>query len=132
MLVLRDGEQKRIEVELESLTEEVLASTAGARDSNEARGPLGIRVENLKDEWAERLGYEDEFGVLIMRVARGSEAAKRGLGRGMLIQAIKCEQVETVVDYEDALEKIKPGSAFMMRVLGERGTRLVGMRMPVN
>lgn len=132
LLVLRDGEQKRIEVELESLTEEVFASTAGSRDSNETRGPLGIRVESLKDEWAERLGYEDESGVMIVRVARGSEAAKRGLRRGMLIQEINDEQVETVEDYEDALEEIEPGSAFMMRVLGGRGTRLVGLRMPVN
>ena len=136
LLVLRDGKQKRIEVELESLTEEALATSAGTRDSNEARGPLGIRVENLKDEWAERLGYEDESGVVIVRVARGSEAAKRGLRRGELIQAIKRKQVETVVetveDYEDALEEIEPGDAFMMRVLGERGTRLVGMRMPAN
>ena len=132
LLVLRDGEQKRIEVELEALTEEVLATTAGTRDSDEARGPLGIRVENLKDEWAKRLGYEDESGVVIVRVARGSEAAKRGLRRGMLIQAINREEVETVEDYKDALEEIEPGNAFMMRVLGERGTRLVGMRMPVN
>ena len=132
MLVLRDGERKRIEVELESLTEEALATSAGTRDSNEARGPLGIRVENLKDEWAERLGYEDESGVVIVRVARGSEAAKRGLLRGMLIQEINDEQVETVEDYEDALEEVEPGSAFMMRVLGQRGTRLIGMRMPVN
>ena len=132
LLVLRDGERKRIKVELESLTEEALATSAGARDSNEARGPLGIRVENLKDEWAERLGYEEESGVVIVRVARGSEAAKRGLRRGMLIQEINDEQVETVEDYEDALGEIEPGSAFMMRVLGERGTRLIGMRMPVN
>ncbi len=132
LLVLRDGERKRIKVELESLTEEALATSAGARDSDEARGPLGIRVANLKDEWAERLGYEDESGVVIVRVARGSEAAKRDLRRGMLIQEINDEQVETVEDYEDALEEIEPGSAFMMRVLGERGTRLVGMRMPVN
>lgn len=132
LLVLRDGEQQRIKVELEALTEEALATTAGSRDSNEMRGPLGIRVENLKDEWAERLGYEDESGVMIVRVARGSEAAKRGLRRGILIQEINDEQVETVEDYEDALEKIKPGSAFKMRVLGARGTRLVGMRMPVN
>ncbi|MCY4603353.1 MAG: Do family serine endopeptidase [Gemmatimonadetes bacterium] len=132
LLVLRDGERKRIEVELESLTEEALATSAGTRDSNEARGPLGIRVENLKDEWAERLGYEDESGVVIVRVARGSEAAKRGLLRGMLIQEINDEQVETVEDYEDALEEVEPGSAFMMRVLGQRGTRLIGMRMPVN
>ena len=132
LLVLRDGERKRIKVELESLTEEALATSAGARDSNEARGPLGIRVENLKDEWAERLGYEEESGVVIVRVARGSEAAKRGLRRGMLIQEINDEQVETVEDYEDALGEIEPGDAFMMRVLGQRGTRLIGMRMPVN
>ncbi|MXW79470.1 MAG: Do family serine endopeptidase [Gemmatimonadetes bacterium] len=132
LLVLRDGKQKRIKVELEALTEEVLATTAGTRDSNEARGPLGIRVENLKDEWAERLGYEDESGVVIVRVARGSEAAKRGLRRGTLIQEINGEQVETVEDYEDVLGEIEPGSAFMMRVLGQRGTRLIGMRMPVN
>ena len=132
LLVLRDGKQKRIKVELEALTEEVFASTAGSRDSNEARGPLGIRVANLTDERAERLGYEDESGVVIVRVARGSEAAKRGLRRWMLIQEINDERVENVEDYEDALEEIEPGSAFKMRVLGERGTRLVGMRMPVN
>ncbi|MYC69831.1 MAG: Do family serine endopeptidase [Gemmatimonadetes bacterium] len=132
LLVLRDGKQKRIKVELEALTEEVLATTAGTRDSNEARGPLGIRVENLKDEWAERLGYEDEAGVMVVRVARGSEAAKRGLLRGMLIQEINDERVENVEDYEDALAEIEPGDAFMMRVLGQRGTRLIGMRMPVN
>ena len=132
LLVLRDGAKKRIEVELEALTEEVLASAAGAPDSNEARGPLGIRVENLKDEWAERLGYEDESGVLIVRVARGSEAAKRGLRRLMLIQQINGERVETVEEYEDALEAIEPGSAFMVRVLAEQGPRLVGLRMPAN
>ena len=132
LLVLRDGKQKRIKVELEALTEEVFAATAGARDSNEARGPLGIRVANLTDERAERLGYEDESGVVIVRVARGSEAAKRGLRRWMLIQEINDGQVETVEDYEDALAGIEPGDAFKMRVLGERGTRLVGMRMPVN
>ena len=132
LLVLREGAKKRIAVELEALTEEVLASATGARDANEARGPLGIRVENLKDESAERLGYEDEAGVLIVRVARGSEAAKRGLRRLMLIQQINGEQVETVEEYEDALAAIEPGDAFMMRVLGEQGTRLVGLRMPAN
>ena len=132
LLVLRDGERKRIEVELESLTEDALAATAGARDSNKEQGPLGIRVENLKEEWAQELGYEDESGVVIRQVARGSVAAKRGLRRGMLIQEVNRKQVKTVEDFEDALAEIKPGAAFVMRVLGERGTRLIGLRMPVN
>lgn len=132
LLVLREGEKKRVKVELESLTEEALASAAEPRDSNEARGPLGIRVEDLKDEWAERLGYQDESGVVIVQVARGSEAAKRGLRRWMLIQQINGEWVETVAEYEDVLEAIEPGDAFMVRVLGTQGTRLVGLRMPVH
>lgn len=132
LLVLREGEKKRVKVELESLTEEALASAAEPRDSNEARGPLGIRVEDLKDEWAERLGYQDESGVVIVQVARGSEAAKRGLRRWMLIQQINGEWVETVAEYEDVLEAIEPGDAFMVRVLGSQGTRLVGLRMPVH
>lgn len=132
LLVLREGEKKRVKVELESLTEEALSAAAEPRDSNEARGPLGIRVENLKDEWAERLGYQDESGVVIVQVARGSEAAKRGLRRWMLIQQINGEWVETVAEYEDVLEAIEPGDAFMVRVLGSQGTRLVGLRMPVH
>ena len=104
---------------MEALTEEALATSAGARDSQRGEGAVGDKGRELKDEWAERLGYEDESGVVIVRVARGSEAAKRGLRRGMLIQEINDEpQVETVEDYEDALEEIEPGSAFMMRVLG--------------
>lgn len=132
LLVLRDGDQKYIAVELEALTEEVLAATAGSRDTDEVWGPLGIKVADLKDEWAERLGYEAESGVLIMQVARGSEAAKRRLRPRMLIQEINGEPVETVEEYEDALEGIAPGSAFRMRVLSDQGTQSVGLRMPAS
>jgi len=50
----------------------------------------------------------------------------------MLIQEVNRKQVETVGDFEDALAAIAPGDAFMMQVLGQRGTRLIGMRMPAN
>ena len=140
--VLRDGQEKRIKVELEMLTEEVLAA-GRSRDAAEGeQEALGLKVQELTDELAERLGYEDENGVVIARVRRGSEAARRGLNRGMLIQevghkeeetqVIYRRQVKTVENFEDALADIEPGDSFIMRVLGQRGTRLVGLRMPAN
>ena len=142
LLVLRDGKEKRIKVELELRTEEAVAAGRSRDDTDAEQEALGLKVQELTDELAQRLGYEDEDGVLIARVKRGSEAARRGLRRGMLIQEVNRKQVETqevnrkqvetVEDLEDALAEIEPGDAFMMQVLGQRGTRLVGMRMPVN
>ena len=142
LLVLRDGKEKRIKVELELRTEEALASGRSRDDAEAEQEVLGLKVRELTAELAQRLGYEDENGVLIARVKRGSEAARRGLNRGMLIQevghkqeetqVIYRRQVETVEDLEDTLAEIEPGDAFMMRVLGQRGTRLIGMRMPAN
>ena len=142
LLVLRDGKEERIKVELELRTEEALAAGRSRDDADAEQEVLGLKVRELTAELAQRLGYEDENGVLIARVKRGSEAARRGLNRGELIQevghkqeetqVIYRRQVETVEDLEDALAEIEPGDAFMMRVLGQRGTRLIGMRMPVN
>ena len=132
LLVLRDGKEKRIKVELELRTEEALASGRSRDDAEAEQEVLGLKVRELTDELARRLRYEDEDGVVVARVERGSEASRRGLRRGMLIQEVNRKQVETVEDLEDALAEIEPGDAFMMRVLGQRGTRLIGMRMPVN
>ncbi len=140
--VLRDGKEKRIKVELEMLTEEALTAGLPRDDAVGEQEELGLKVQELTGELAQRLGYEDENGVVIARVKRGSEAARRGLQRGMLIQAIGHKQeetqtiyrrqVKTVENFEDALAEIEPGDTFMMQVLGQRGTRLVGLRMPAN
>ena len=132
LVVLRDGKKKRLKVVLEALTEDVLADNTRRDEEEELHGPFGVNVEELTDELAERLGYEDEYGVLVSQVKSGSEAARRGLKRGMLIQAINRMRVESVEDFADVVEEIEPGSAFMMRVKAQSGTRLVGMRMPID
>ena len=133
LLVLRNGNEKRIDVELGQLDEEVLAAGNPRGGDEKIQGPLGVRVEELTDELARQLGYEDERGVLVSRVAPGSEADRRGLDRGDLIQAINRIEVESVDDYEDLLSAIEPGDAFMMRVWSRdnNSSELVGMRMPI-
>ena len=136
LLVLRDGKEKRIKVELELRTEEALAAGRSRDDADVEHEVLGLKVQELTEELARRLRYEEENGVVVTRVERGSEASRRGLRQWMLIEEVNSKPVETVDDFEDALAEIEPGTAFMMRVRwqdGRReGTRLVGMRMPVN
>ena len=79
LLVLRDGKEKRIKVELELRTEEALAAGRSRDDADVEQEVLGLKVQELTAELAQRLGYEDENGVLIARVKRGSEAARSGV-----------------------------------------------------
>ena len=132
MVVLRDAKKKKLNVVWEELTEDALAENSSRQQEDESQGPLGVNVQELTNQLAKQLGYEDDYGVLVSRVKSGSEAARRGLRRGMLIQAINRMKVESVEDFADVLEEIEPGTAFMMRIKARRGTRLVGMRMPMD
>ena len=137
MLALRDGKEKRIKVELELRTKEALAAAGRSRDDADGEQEmLGLKVQELTDGLAQRLNYEEENGVVVTRVKRGSEASRRGLRRWMLIEKVNSKPVETVDDFADALAEIEPGAKFRMRVRWWDGrwerTRLVGMQMPVN
>ena len=69
-------------------------------------------MQALTPEIAGRLSYdEDTEGVVIARVRPGSEAARRGLRRGLLITGINRISVKSLSDYEEAIAEIGPGEA---------------------
>ena len=132
LLLLRDGDKKRISVSLDALTEDTLAMARGNRGSQQNEtGRVGLAVQELTSELAGRLGYREGVeGIVISGVRPGSEADRRGLRRGMLITGVNRFRVSTVKDYEDALEEIAPGEAFMLRVRDRNEKGLMAMRMP--
>jgi len=133
LLVLRNGKEKRLKVELEALTEEALAANDAENDNSEVDpGQLGLAVQELTPELSSRLGYEDMEGVLVVQVRPGSEAARRGLERGLLIVGINRTMVKSLRDYKEVLSQIEPGEAFTLRVRSRNNKRLLGMRMPEN
>lgn len=133
LLVLRSGDKKRLKVELEALTEAALASNeAESDDAQVDPGKLGLAVTELTPELANRLGYEEMEGVLVAQVRPGSEAARRGLQRGLLIVGINRTVVQSLEDYREALSQIESGEAFTLRVRSRNSKRLLGMRMPEN
>jgi len=132
LILLRDGDQKRISVSLDALTEDTLALARGNRGAQQNEtGRVGLAVQELTSELSSRLGYREGVeGILISGVRPGSEADRRGLRRGMLITGVNRLRVATVKDYKDALEDIVPGEAFMLRVRDRNEKGLMAMRMP--
>ena len=134
LLLLRDGDKKRISVSLDALTEDRLALTRGNRGAQQSEaGRVGLAVQELTSELSSRLGYREGVeGILISGVRSGSEADRRGLRRGMLITGVNRFRVTTVEEYKEALEDIAPGEAFMLRVRDRNEKGLMAMRMPKN
>jgi len=128
LLVLREGKKKKIEVELEQLTEEAFAASSVPDRADE--GKLGLEVQELAPEIARQLGYEGEKGVVVSQVESGSEAARRGLRRGDLIQEVNRRPVDTLEDFEKEMGKVKPGEAVLLLIRRDGATRFLGLRIP--
>jgi serine protease Do len=56
-------------------------------------------VRDLTADLAERYGYEEQTGVIVTRVAPGSEAAEKGLRAGYMILQVNRQPVSNVEQY---------------------------------
>lgn len=110
LTVLRGGtEEKQLTVKLVERTAEVV-------DRSEQRvlrvglteSFAGIRVRNLTAAVAERYGYaSDETGVIVTEVEAGSDAEKKGIRPGYLIQEMEWRPVADLETYSRLVEKLK-------------------------
>ncbi|MBT6147520.1 MAG: Do family serine endopeptidase, partial [Gemmatimonadetes bacterium] len=126
--LIREGRERTVTVTLAARPEK----TAAATSETEQDERLGLRVRSLTDDVAERYGFEDETGVIISRVSRGSRAAHAGLQSADLIVEVNRVPIASLEDYEDALEGAT-GTALLMIRRATRGgiaTDVVALRLP--
>lgn len=122
LTILRDGKRKAITVALGARPDEkVLASGSESK----AEKQLGLSVQTLTSEMSQRLGYEGLSGVVVTEVAAGSPADEKGIQPGDLITEVNREVVRNLRQWNDAVNKAVEKGKILLRVRGERGTRLV-------
>lgn len=113
--VLRKGnQQKRLTVKLEKRTEEAIArlneehSAAEPETEGQQAEFAGLRVQNLTSAFAERYGYSpDEKGVIVTRVASGSDAEKKGIKPGSLIQEMEYQIIKDLDAYSAVARQVE-------------------------
>ena len=113
MAVVRKGKRIEKTAILGTLPGELERTAAGGRPG-EAPGKLGITVQNLSDELAERFGYEEQSGVVVTAVEPGSPAAAAGIQAGVLIQEVNREPVHNLRDFGAAMRET--GDSVLLRI----------------
>jgi serine protease Do len=82
-----------------------------------SKGPdLGISVENLTGKIRQQTGYEEE-GVIVSQVRRYGPAFEAGIRRGDLITAIEGNEITSVSQYNDAINKLEEGDVAIFNVM---------------
>ncbi|MEN6336451.1 MAG: PDZ domain-containing protein, partial [Phycisphaerales bacterium] len=109
MLVLRNGERTTISATLDTRpsAEQLQNRQRRQRPPEEEQAPerLGLTVRDMTSEQAQRFGYEQQEGVIITRVAPGSEAAEKGLRAGYVIREVNRKPVGNVEQYRKAISQ---------------------------
>jgi serine protease Do len=122
LTVLRDGKKKKITVTLDKRPD---SSTLASGGESRADEELGVLVQTLTRELAERLDYEGLSGVVVTEVEAGSPADERGIQPGDLITEVNRESVRNLRQWNEALGKAAEKGKVLLRVRNEGGTRLV-------
>lgn len=81
---------------------------------------LGLHVQNLDTESAQKLGYKDEKGVLVVKVGNDTPAAQAAIKPGSLIVAVNRNKVSDVAEFSKEIEiAAKDGRVLLMVKQGE-------------
>lgn len=93
------------------------AGRSGDQPGESAPVEFGLRVEDLSEDRAHRLGLEGQTGVVVTEVGPASFAEDLLFNRGDVIKEVNHQAVANVAEYRRAVAKLKPGQDVVFKVL---------------
>ncbi len=122
--VVRSGREMSFDVELARRSDD--GEAAAGEDSDPIQPlKLGITVQDLTKELAERIRVEIDGGVLVTEVESGSSADKAGIQRGDIIVEVNREKVERIDDFRAVLKKVRKDEKLLFLVQRGQGNRFI-------
>ena len=122
LVVIRDGKKKNLTVTLGTLTDEEMESGSAHVDTVTK---LGMAVQNLTEDLADRFGYQGLKGVIISDVESDSPAQLAGLRPGMLILEVNKKAISNTDEFLTVLKKANEKDSVLLLVQEENHTRYV-------
>jgi len=119
--VLRDGKRQTLAVTIGKLPDTVLTASTESHTPDK----LGLTVQNLTPELADRFGYQGEKGVVVTQVTPGSVAALAGIQPGMLIQEVNRRHVHNVQELKQAVRGSGNKKSVLLLVKDDKYSRYV-------
>ena len=119
---IRDKKERTVRVKLTELTDEQIEEALGI--TSRAEETLGLTVQDITPDLAERLELEVDKGVIVADVDEDSVAAGRGVRRGDLILEVNRKPIKTVAEFRKAVAEVKPGD-WIVLLLSRDNQRLI-------
>ncbi len=125
--ILRNGEEKTIKTRVGELPEDI--ARGGRGSVKEVERKLGLIVQDINPRIAKRFGIEEEGGVIITSVERGSVADEAGLRSGDLILEINKREIRDLNDYREVVDSLEEGKNALFLV--KRGGNTIYVALTV-
>jgi serine protease Do len=121
--VLREGKRMKLTIKIEEQPADMPAAIreggpgpGGKGAPGEAAQVMGMTLQELTPEIAERLGYSGQTGVVVSDVEANSGAANAGIQQGALILSVNRKPVKTVAELKEAISKAAEGQGILLLV----------------
>lgn len=116
VVLLRGGKRETLAVKIEELP----AQTAAEAKTEQTESNIGVTVDSLTPELAQRLGSKRTRGVVITNVTPGSIAAAAMLTRGDIITSVNGQEIESAKEFRRLLtdEALKKGVRLLIESNG--------------
>ncbi len=131
MVVVRDGERKTLDVTVREQPGDygVASMNRGRPGRGEPESSrfedLGMDVETLTDEVADRLGVKADHGVVITEIVPGSVADRAGLKTGAVIVEADRKPVKSVDDLDKIVDEESLEEGLLLLVRTSKGSSFV-------
>jgi serine protease Do len=122
VVVLRKGARQSLTI--------TLGTRVKATPPQPALEVAGMAVQNLTPDLAQRLGYRDATGVIVVAVAQDSIAGFSGLGPGMLIREVDRQSVKNLQEFENALKEAARQPPVLLLVNNQGAWRYLVLAVP--
>jgi serine protease Do len=120
LLILRDGKQQEITVEIGELSE--MRAQIGTSDIS---GKLGLQVQDLTKETAKLYGVPVGKGVIVTGVAAYSPAYMNGIKPGAVILSVDRKPIGSVLEFNKALKQAGQAKKVLLLLKEDEYTRFV-------
>ena len=87
------------------------------RDGKVTRGWLGVTIQELTPEMAQKFGLKGADGVLVSDIAKGSPAAKAGIQRGDIITEFNGKRIADVGVLRNMVAQSTIGANILIRLI---------------
>ncbi len=123
--VIRNGRKKTFKVKIGELKEQKEPEEAA-----KAKPELGMMVEEITPQLAERLGLSQTTGLVVMQVERNSAAEEAGLKQGDIILEIDQVPAKDLEDFLSRIRKYMKGDTILFLI--KRGGKTLYLTLRIS